>query len=108
MCTERHITFTNCQCTPTLILKCPAQEFVEKQAAKKNRNPIVIYRHCVNLMVTRDLVNGCCKGKADGRCFAERGGGKMQRHRQEEKNMDDGAEVGRTRPLEPTDGRIAM
>lgn len=106
MCTERHITFNNCQCAKTLLLKCPAQIFVEEQAAKKNRKLTFTYRHCVNLMVTRELVNGCCKGKAEGKCVDESGGTNMQRQGQKKKRIDDGVEKGKTTPLEPTDGGI--
>ncbi len=57
-------------------------------------------------MVTRELVNGYCKGKAEGRCPTERREQGMQSQRRQE-NMDDEVDVGRTRPLEPNDGRIA-
>jgi hypothetical protein len=107
MCTERHITFTNCKCGKTLILKCAAQIFIEEQAAKKNRKLTATYRHCINLRVTSELVNGCCKGKAEGRCFVECAERGMQRQRQREENMDGEVDVGRKNSLEPTDGRIA-
>lgn len=107
MCTERHITFTDCKCAQTLILKCAAQIFIEEQAAKKNRKLTVTYRRCVNLMVTRELVNGCCKGKAEGRCFAECGERGMQSQRRQEENTNEEMAIGRMKALEPTDGRIA-
>jgi hypothetical protein len=107
MCTERHITFTNCKCAKILILKCAAQIFIEEQAAKKNRKLTATYRHCINLRVTSELVNGCCKGKAEGRCFVECAERGMQRQRQREENMDGEVDVGRKNSLEPTEGRIA-
>lgn len=107
MCTERHITFTDCKCAKTLILKCAAQIFIEEQAAKKNRKLTGTYRHCINLRVTRELVNGYCMGKAEGRCFAECGETGMQRQRQREETMDGEVDVGRKNSLEPTEGRIA-
>jgi hypothetical protein len=72
MCTQRHTIFSRCKCTPVLIIKCPAQEFVEEQAAKHNKKAPFIYKYCVNFMITRDFWTGCCRGKAEGLCFAER------------------------------------
>ena len=73
MCTQRYIVFTHCACTAILILKCPAQEFVESQATTKNRKKPLIYKYYVNFMATRDVWSGCCKGKREGVCFAELG-----------------------------------
>jgi hypothetical protein len=66
MCTQRHIVFTRCACTPVLIIKCSAQEFVEEQVTRSKRKPPLIYKYCVNFMITRDLWTGCCKRKAEG------------------------------------------
>ena len=59
-------------------------------------------------MVTRELVNGCCKWEAEEKCFAERAERGMQSQRREEENMADEVDVGRTRPIEPTDGSCEM
>jgi hypothetical protein len=86
MCTQRHIVFTHCACTPVLIIKYSAQEFVEEQAIKSKRKPPLIYKYCVNFMITRDLWTGCCKRRAEGVCFAEGRETKMQREEEHEQS----------------------
>ncbi|KAE9370453.1 hypothetical protein N431DRAFT_442286 [Stipitochalara longipes BDJ] len=100
MCTERHIIFAHYACTPILILKCPAQEFVESQAKAKNRKPPLVYQYCVNFMVTKDLWSGCCKRKAQGACFAERRTRKIEREEDRDDEFAEGSEnFGTLRPL---------
>jgi len=108
MCIQRHIVFTHCACTPVLIIKCSAQEFIEVQAIKSKRKPPLIYKYCVNFMTTRDLWTGCCKGKAEGLCFAERKEIKMQREWEEDENEAESMEFGRLVQLPAmSNGRIA-
>lgn len=94
MCTQRHIVFTHCACTPVLIIKCSAQEFIEEQAIESKRKPPLIYKYCVNFMITRDLCTGCCKRRAEGVCFAEGRGTKMQRE-EEHEDVEESMEFGR-------------
>jgi hypothetical protein len=96
MCTKRHIVFTHCACTPVLIIKCSAQEFVEEQAIKSKRKPLLIYKYCINFMITRDLWTGCCKRRAECVCFAEGREAKMQR---EEEHEDVEESMGFGRPV---------
>jgi hypothetical protein len=104
MCTQRHIIFSHCKCTPVLIIKCLAQEFVEEQANKYNKKPPLIYKYRVNFMITRDLWTGCCKGKAEGLCFAERQGIRAQR---QEEGMAEPGDFGTLLRLPSTSkGRI--
>jgi hypothetical protein len=106
MCTRRNILFTHCKCTLVLILKCPAQEFVEQQAIQYNRKPPLIYKYCVNYMVAKDRRRGCCKGQVDGWCYTEQQRAKIQRP--EDELMEGSAEFGTLVPLGATPtGRIA-
>jgi hypothetical protein len=86
--------FTHCACTPVLIIKCSAQEFVEEQVTKSKRKPSLIYKYCVNFMITRDLWTGRCKRKGEGVCFAERREMKMQREEGHE-DVEESMEFGR-------------
>jgi hypothetical protein len=97
MCTRRNIVLTHCNCTPILIIKCPAQEFVEQQAIKYNRNPPLIYKYCVNYMVTNDRRRWCCRGKVEGFCYAERRRVKTQKL--EDEPVKNSAEFGALEPL---------
>jgi hypothetical protein len=66
MCTKRNVVFTHFRCTPVLIIKCPAQEFVEEQAIKYNRKSPLAYKYCVNYMVANDRSVGRCRGRQRG------------------------------------------
>ena len=100
MCTRRNIVLTHCNCTQILIIKCPAQEFVEQQAIKYNRTPPLIYKHCVNYMVTHDRRRWCCRGKVEGFCYAERHRVKTQKL--EDEPVKNSAEFGALVPLAST------
>jgi hypothetical protein len=107
MCTQRYIVFTHCACTPVLILKCPAQEFVESQVRTKNRKKPLIYKYCVNFMATSDVWSGCCRGKAEEVCFAERGKRKMEVTEGVDEGVEESDDFGDLRSLPlAIDGRI--
>ena len=66
--TKAHSLYPLCL-HPVLIIKCSAQEFVEEQVTRSKRKPPLIYKYCVNFMITRDLWTGCCKREAEGVCL---------------------------------------